>query len=124
MNPFKQKDVDAQELAVRQEAERISNGFAQIAATPNGIDTLIWLMGKCGYLALTEDLDPAALTFNAGRRNIWLSIRRFLSYEVQIAVEHTAPVVTKTSTEDSDNDISSGANSATRSTGRIYGRKG
>lgn len=92
-----QKDAEA---ALIKQAEDIANGFAQIANTPNGIDTLKWLMNKCGYQLPTDNLDAAGLAYNAGRQNLWLDIRRFLTYEVQIAVEHTVPVVTKIMSED------------------------
>lgn len=104
----KEKDRKAKEDAILKEQRELISGYAQCAATPNGIQVLRHLRELCGHgrhltgADSNGDVNIHNLVYTTAQSNLWLDIRRYLSYEVLIAVELTPPVVTSTTNEDDE----------------------
>lgn len=79
-------------------SEEIKRAFDQVAATSAGRLVLSHLFYVCGYDQplmtfdpATREANPNATLYNTARRDVWLEIRRCLSYKDAALIENPEP---------------------------------
>ena len=77
------------------EQAKLRKDLNETFATAAGLNSLRWLMEMCGYQRPSIIADPAngnpltdGTIYNEARRNLYLSLRKFLKSEILIPVEN------------------------------------
>jgi len=91
-------EIKAREESGRKKAVEIAQlrkDMNETFATASGRRTLRWIMELCGYQRPSIIADPVSgnplldgTIYNEARRNLYLSLRRYLSQEILIPVEN------------------------------------
>lgn len=84
--------------------------FDQVCHSPGGIEVLRFILGLTGYQLPVTDAEPSGklifnnTVYNAGRANIWLTIRALLPREQCMLIENPIPVEPEDEEQDDGNE--------------------
>lgn len=92
------EQVDAKQIELekkKRQLAQLKKDFSETFAPAHGKRVLRWIMDQCGYTRSSTSVDPTTtkiltenMLYNESRRNLYLSMRQYLSRDTKIAVEN------------------------------------
>jgi hypothetical protein len=90
---IRKEQEDARVRAAHERAESLKSVVRRIGETPDGLEFFRWLREECGgnqsiLGAIQGQIDEKATMYQAMRLNLWIKVRRMLSFNILKEVEY------------------------------------